>query len=97
MLRKFRELENHEPRSHPILAWIRQLYEIDRKIDGPFPGDDEACRNRLALRHEHSKPLIRRCGTGPSSRVACAPMTSETPWLTDVNLARVADVKLARL
>ena len=58
VLRKFRELEGHEPRSHPVLAWIRELYEIDRQIDSPFPGDAEACASRLAARQEHSAPLL---------------------------------------
>ena len=58
VLRKFRELEGHEPRSHPVLAWIRELYEIDRQIEGPFPGDAEACALRYAVRQEHSAPIL---------------------------------------
>jgi transposase len=58
VLRKYRELEGHEPRSHPVLAWIRELYEIDRQIEGPFPGDAEACALRYAARQEHSTPIL---------------------------------------
>ena len=60
VLRKFRELEGHEPRSHPVLEWIRELYEIDRQIEGPFPGDAEACAKRHAARQEHSAPIVAR-------------------------------------
>ena len=63
VLRKFRDLEGHEPRSQPILDWIRDLYEIDREIEGPFPGDAQACAKRLALRKEKSAPIIKEIET----------------------------------
>lgn len=58
VLRKFRDLEDHEPRSHAVLAWIRELYEIDREVEGPFPGSDAACAERLALRQAKSKAVL---------------------------------------
>lgn len=60
VLRKFRKLEGHEPRSHPVLAWIRELYEIERQIKGPFPGDEKTCAQRHALRQEHSAPILEK-------------------------------------
>lgn len=58
VLRKFRELEETEPRSRPILQWIRQLYEIDADVEGSFPGDADACKKRLALRREKAPPIL---------------------------------------
>lgn len=58
VLRKFRDLEKHEPRSDLVLAWIRELYEIEHEIEGPFPGDAEACARRLAARQEKSAPIV---------------------------------------
>jgi transposase len=58
VLRKFRELEETEPRSHPVLRWIQQLYEIDDGVEGPFPGSAEASAQRLALRREKAPPIL---------------------------------------
>jgi len=41
-----------------IVERIRQLYEIEREIDGPFPGDGPTQGRRLALRNEKSRPLL---------------------------------------
>jgi transposase len=57
-LRKFRDLESHEPRCKIILEWIRELYEIEREIDGPFPGDRDTCERRRDLRRRRSQPIL---------------------------------------
>ena len=63
VLRKFRDLEDHEPRSHSVLTWIRELYEIDREVEGPLPGSDAACAERLALRQARSTAVLERIRT----------------------------------
>ncbi len=55
-LRKFRDLE--DTRCQPVLQWIRKLYEIDREVEGPFPGDSKAWEKRRQLRQERSKPVL---------------------------------------
>lgn len=55
-LRKFRDLE--EARCQPVLQWIRELYEIEREVEGPFPGGPQAWEERRKLRQEKSQPIL---------------------------------------
>lgn len=58
VLRKFRDIEDNFPKEcHQILDLIGKLYKIERKVDGPFPGDAAAQSQRLGLRKKYSKPL----------------------------------------
>lgn len=57
--RKFADLRNHFPKECArILKLIRELYDIEDKIEGPFPGDADAQSQRLKLRKEHSEPIL---------------------------------------
>lgn len=59
--RKFADLrENHPRQCAEVLALIRQLYDVEMKIEGPFPGDAEAQRQRRKLRKEKSKPILKK-------------------------------------
>ncbi len=62
-LRKFRAIESSELRCKPILAWIRRLYEVEREIEGPFPGDPEVCETRRQLRQEKSTLVLKQIQT----------------------------------
>ena len=41
-----------------VLRLIGKLYEVERLVPGPFPGDDEAQKLRLRLRKERSRPFL---------------------------------------
>jgi transposase len=57
--RKFADLRETFPREcSKVLALIRKLYDVEKKIEGPFPGDADAQRQRFALREEESKPIL---------------------------------------
>lgn len=60
VLRKFRKIQDNFPTScQSILKLIGQLYKIERKVPGPFPGDDAAQRLRLELRKKESQPIVK--------------------------------------
>ena len=56
--RKFKDAKDPPGPVREIRSQIAKLYEIEREIEGPFPGDESACAQRLALRQEKSVPLI---------------------------------------
>lgn len=57
--RKFEEIQPNFPLPcRKILSLIGKLYEIERLVESPFPGDEEAQRLRLRLRQERSKPVL---------------------------------------
>lgn len=59
VLRKYREIDAREPgRCTAVLDLIGELYKVERRIEGPFPGNAEARAKRLALRKEESKPIL---------------------------------------
>lgn len=61
VLRKFRDIQENFPAScQKILKLIGQLYKIEAKVPGPFPGTDAAQRLRLELRQEHSRPILEK-------------------------------------
>ena len=41
-----------------MLRLIGELYEVERLVPGPFPGDEEAQKLRLRLRKERSRPIL---------------------------------------
>ncbi len=57
--RKFKDAKDPPKAVAEIRSLIAKLYKIEREIDGPFPGDDEACERRRKLRQEKSKPIIK--------------------------------------
>lgn len=57
--RKFKEAKDPPAAIAEIRTLIFKLYEIERKVDGPFPGDEGACAMRLALRQAESKKLVK--------------------------------------
>lgn len=59
VLRKFGDIRDDFPKEcAQVIEWITDLYEIESKIEGPFPGDVEAQSQRLALRQEKSVPKL---------------------------------------
>ena len=41
-----------------MLRLIGELYEVERQVAGPFPGDEESQQLRLHLREQRSQPLL---------------------------------------
>jgi transposase len=57
--RKFDEASEHYPQAcSEVLRLIGELYEVERLVPGPFPGDEEAQKLRLRLRRERSQPIL---------------------------------------
>ena len=57
--RKFDEASEHYPQAcSEVLRLIGKLYEVERLVPGPFPGDEEAQKLRLRLRKERSWPIL---------------------------------------
>ncbi|NJO55775.1 MAG: IS66 family transposase [Rhodospirillales bacterium] len=66
--RKFDDqLKNYPIECTRILDLIRELYDVEDKIKGPFPGDAEAQRQRLALREAESKGILEKIWTWTST------------------------------
>ena len=58
--RKFDDASEHYPQAcSEVLELIRKLYDIEREVPGPFPGDEEAHKLRIRLRKERSAPLLK--------------------------------------
>ena len=58
-LRKFTDIEDNFPAAcQQITRWISDLYKIEARVPGPFPGNEAAQSLRLRLRREESKPLL---------------------------------------
>ena len=59
VLRKLDDIQDSfpQPCSH-ILSLIEQLYRVELEVEGPFPGDEQAQRQRAALRAERSAALV---------------------------------------
>lgn len=58
VLRKFRDCLENEPQRVPqILDLIGKMYKVERQIEGPFPGSEEATAQRLRLRQTESLPI----------------------------------------
>ena len=57
-LRKFRDLK--DARCQPVLGWIKKLYAIERKVEGPFPGGPEAWAERRELRQKESRKILEK-------------------------------------
>lgn len=57
--RKFKEAKDPPASVAEIRTLIAKLYQIERDVQGPFPGDDDACAQRQRLRDERSKPTIK--------------------------------------
>lgn len=49
--------ENFPMACGELLKKIGELYEVEREVPGPFPGNDEAQKLRHRLRQERSRPL----------------------------------------
>lgn len=57
--RKFDEASEHYPQAcSEVLRLIGELYEVERLVPGPFPGDEQAQELRLRLRQERSRPIV---------------------------------------
>jgi hypothetical protein len=51
--------ENFPVACGELLKMIRELYDIEREVPGPFPGTEDAQRLRHRLRQERSRPLTK--------------------------------------
>jgi len=51
--------ENFPTACGELLKMIRELYDIEREVPGPFPGTEEAEKLRHRLRQERSRPLTK--------------------------------------
>lgn len=57
--RKFVECRDNFPlQCQKVLELIKALYEVERQVPGPFPGDEPAQRLRAELREKFSRPLL---------------------------------------
>ena len=56
--RKLKDAKDPPGPISKIRSLIHQLYEIEREVEGPFPGPQAAQTKRLALRQEKSRPVI---------------------------------------
>jgi len=56
--RKFKDAEDPPAAIAKIRGLIAKLYEIEREVEGPFPGDELAQEKRHQLRQEKSAPII---------------------------------------
>lgn len=57
--RKFDEASEHYPQAcSEVLRLIGELYEVERLVPGPFPGNEEAQKLRHRLRQERSRPIV---------------------------------------
>ena len=56
--RKFKDAKDPPAAISRIRHLIFQLYDIERQVEGPFPGDADACAKRHELRQEESRALI---------------------------------------
>jgi transposase len=52
--------ENFPTACGELLKMIKELYDIEREVPGPFPGTEEAQRLRQRLRQERSRPLTKK-------------------------------------
>ncbi len=56
--RKFKDAKGPPAAIKEIRTLIHDLYEVEKEVDGAFPGDKDACALRLELRQERSEPII---------------------------------------
>lgn len=56
--RKFKDAKDPPKAVSTFRNWIAKLYEIEREVEGPFPGNQAVQKQRLALRQEKSAPLL---------------------------------------
>ena len=58
--RKFKDAKDPPAAIAEIRGLIAELYEVERKVKGPFPGDESARRQRLRLRVTESAEIVRK-------------------------------------
>ena len=56
--RKLKDAKDPPGPISQIRSLIHQLYEIEREVEGPFPGPEAVQKQRHALRQEKSRPVI---------------------------------------
>lgn len=56
--RKFKDARDPSVAISEIRGMISKLYDIEREVEGPFPGNDSAQEMRRRLRREKSAPLV---------------------------------------
>jgi transposase len=49
--------ENFPAAATALLDMIKELYDVEREVGGPFPGDEQAQKRRHRLRQERSRPI----------------------------------------
>lgn len=58
--RKFKDAKDPPRAISQIRGLIAKLYEIEREVEGPFPGNQAAQENRLELRRKESSEVIKK-------------------------------------
>jgi len=56
--RKFKDAKDPPGPISKIRSLIHQLYEIEREVEGPFPGPEAVQKQRHALRQRKSRPVV---------------------------------------
>jgi transposase len=56
--RKFKDAKDPPEKISTFRTLIAKLYEVEREVEGPFPGDEAAQEKRHALRQEKSKAIL---------------------------------------
>jgi transposase len=58
--RKLKEARDPPAAIATLRESIAKLYEIERRIEGPFPGSQQAQQDRYRSRQEHSVPILQQ-------------------------------------
>ncbi|MEM6797272.1 MAG: IS66 family transposase [Acidobacteriota bacterium] len=98
--RKFKDAKDPPDQVSQIREWIAQLYEIEREVSGPFPGDAAAQAKRQGLRATKSAAVVselralafslgglRRSGFGKALRYLLSHWEGLTLFLEDPRIA----------
>jgi transposase len=64
VLRKFIEIRGNFPTAcDKVTGLIGKLYDVEREVEGPFPGDKDAQDRRRSLRQKESVPILKKIKT----------------------------------
>ena len=81
--RKFDEAKEHYPQAcSEVLRLISKLYDVERCVPGPIPGDEEAQKLRYRLRQERSKPIRNHPRLGNEAAGSSSEASSGKPSVT---------------
>lgn len=58
--RKFKEAKDPPAHISAMRSLIAELYEVEREVEGPFPGNEAAQKQRRELREERSEKILEK-------------------------------------